>query len=558
MPAAELQPYDPRHPVYRIGQDSDQVWASSAAVVRDMTFRIDTGADSPPVYVGDAADPSWTFTIVGNGNTQVFTGVKAPADIAPGTGVDFPLVVLDDVTKTEYRQFQAVVTGSPTFTVTGAAGGVGLYGQNAGVDGGPTIHGVHAGSAQSYLVGMVRPHEIAAGRIPHAIRCASSYVNANFVLPATASDQGTSANEIPMGTIGRIRSTVDLSDPAIEAIITAGIDNELGREACRTILRAMQEYGIIYLDGSATGQNLYFEGAETADWEAVMGPVNGFGTWNDIAFAIEDIFTEIGADKLDFYTGLGYELGRDTPTHLASHTASGVTVSSLNITGVTGGTDRFYYLTIGCRPTANVTAVTGGGLTWTEIKTQSGARSQSFGKVWVAQGSPGDDFTIAITLSTATVVSAVVSVIDGALIGQDAPTVTSANTLGIDGPTGGVDTDNQALDLTAPIPSGGRLVISSLVSRVALTSNDASYTAVGTADSHPAGDGARVIVRQLVRESRVMTDWNDRIGHRASANVDWVMFSGTIAGPVPAATSYGRGRLVSTDPGPSRLRGSRL
>lgn len=285
LPPAHLQPYDPGHAIYRPIPAGCPLHPSSATIVAQINpsgtpMPFDTGKDSPPVYVSGDADPTWTGVIAG----REFT-FRAPTGIAVGTGSDYPMVVLDR--GTEYRFWQAVINRT-TRRITCSNGGVGLYGQVPGATGRATIHGSHTGSGNSYLVGMVRPHEIAAGRIPHALRVACNWLGSAFVPPADRSDSsGSTPPDAPMGCRVFIDPAYDLA-PALAAI-DGRLSNALARSAAKTVLRAIQEYGVCPLDSSGAVMNVYFEGDQTANWETLMGPRNSLGTWNDISRAVSGV-----------------------------------------------------------------------------------------------------------------------------------------------------------------------------------------------------------------------------------------------------------------------------
>jgi hypothetical protein len=48
-------------------------------------------------------------------------------------------------------------------------------------------------------------------------------------------------------------------------------------------------------DGTGQGHNVYFENEMTADWVPLIGPVNAYGSYNDVARAVEK---EIPWDQL--------------------------------------------------------------------------------------------------------------------------------------------------------------------------------------------------------------------------------------------------------------------
>jgi hypothetical protein len=73
-------------------------------------------------------------------------------------------------------------------------------------------------------------------------------------------------------------------------------------------------------------------------------------------------------------------------------TASDEGGSTLLLPAIPGGTDQTYVLLIATRKNKDVTAVTGGGLTWLEQVEQCGGREQQGVRLWTSQGSPGPPF----------------------------------------------------------------------------------------------------------------------------------------------------------------------
>jgi hypothetical protein len=191
-----------------------------------------------------------------------------------------------------------VNTGAHTIECTNA--GIGTY-HNDGrrylgdrALGQAEIDGSNTGSGYSYTVGMLRPADVLQGRIPHAIRVATGYINASFIWPATRSDQSTAANEAPMGSRVFLPAGHDLTpyNTAIDAYVEGSLMTDLGRAFCKMVVRAIQEFGMALSDGGGgAAHNIYCEGDATADWATYIGPINeGAGTWNFLGRCIRDAF----------------------------------------------------------------------------------------------------------------------------------------------------------------------------------------------------------------------------------------------------------------------------
>lgn len=563
--AADTRPYDPNHPIYQAIPDGVALWSGNASAVIDATtVSLTTHGEAPTIYVGDAGDPDWALTI--NGHT--FTGVKAPADIDGGGGSDDALVILDEVNGVEYRMFQVSITGDPTYTVTCTSGGVGLYVAQKGIAGTANIHNNHTGSGLSFLAGMIRPEDIAAGEITHAIRAAAGFIGGAFVSPAITTDQsGTIPPEVPMGIRMFIDPSVDLDAGAISTAINAEVSTTEGRAAAHMILKAMQDYGCILSDGTVSGFAFYFEPVGTADWEPLIGAPNGVPSYNDIGRAVEAAIDTVAGsgwtdrDVIKFTDALDGPDGLTIPTHVSSHDGGTTTTTdTATITGVEGGGEYTYVLTVAHRTSATVSSVVGGGLTWTQVDEQDSSRGQCFGEVWTAYGTPsGDPFTITITMSTSVqTISALCSVFDG-IDPEATPTWTSAV-------TGGTvfGDDNTEMLHTPAIPAGAGLTLGVGISRATTNSAGLNYTELGDADFTNAGLGGstRIVVKHYGKDVPFSYAYDDLQLFTASAATDWIVLSATLpAVAVEAATAalnFGRARMASASPGKARIQGSRL
>jgi hypothetical protein len=111
------------------------------------------------------------------------------------------------------------------------------------------------GAGVPYLAGLIRPWEIAEGRIEHAL--AFAYLLARLercVWPASKTDgDDDRADAIPQGARLRL-------DPGVDVDGIPGLD-----AAGRVIARALQEYGMILIDNSGSNK-IYVEDNLTADW----------------------------------------------------------------------------------------------------------------------------------------------------------------------------------------------------------------------------------------------------------------------------------------------------
>jgi hypothetical protein len=116
------------------------------------------------------------------------------------------------------------------------------------------------GAGVPYLAGLVRPCEVARGRIDHALAFAYDAPAPSHVYPATKSDGvGQEGLDVPEGT--RLQLNPKLTRERIKAY---GCDGP-----CLTIARALQRYGMYTIDNSGRSKvMLEYEG--TARWNGIV------------------------------------------------------------------------------------------------------------------------------------------------------------------------------------------------------------------------------------------------------------------------------------------------
>jgi hypothetical protein len=112
------------------------------------------------------------------------------------------------------------------------------------------------GAGVPYLAGLVRPCEIARGRIDHALAFAYDSPSPQHRYPATKSDgTGRGLSALPEGTRLQL-------DPSLSA---ARIRSWGCRHACLIVARALQRYGMFVIDSSGRPK-VMFEYDGTARW----------------------------------------------------------------------------------------------------------------------------------------------------------------------------------------------------------------------------------------------------------------------------------------------------
>ena len=288
-PTSDAQvPYDPSFAFKQRIPRGAALDPRSAAIARQLDQNSRAGKvflssrQVPPVYVVRRTDPFYSVTV--GGETERF---RVPAGAKEGEGADRPLVLLDpnhpDFGRhTELRLFKAGVDHEGRRLLSQGAGL--FHYNNVGAarnpDGSPSISvpfaGQGTGSGLSILAGLIRPEEVRAGRIRHALRFAYSATDftSGYRAPAIKTDQpkGTTtrnpATALEMGTRLQLDPAVDCSARTVPG------SGERSRETryLRMICRALQEYGMIAVDGTTErGILLMMEHTRTAGWGAIAG-----------------------------------------------------------------------------------------------------------------------------------------------------------------------------------------------------------------------------------------------------------------------------------------------
>ena len=223
-----------------------------------------------PVYGVTAATPLQTVTVSGwfsnvtDGGRRLVNQrggtvrLPVPPGAAPAPGSDAQIILVDHATGDEW--------GASRFART--AGGYrawNVYHYNVAWSGVPpsAANGgsfANRGAGVPYLAGLIRPCEIAAGRIDHALAFAYDAPRGDFVTPATKSDGASNdPRDLPEGA--RLQLNPDLTPAQIGAWGCGG--------ACLTIARALQEYGMYVIDNSGRPK-LIAEFDGTARWDGTI------------------------------------------------------------------------------------------------------------------------------------------------------------------------------------------------------------------------------------------------------------------------------------------------
>ena len=187
-----------------------------------------------PIYFADESDPLYTIHCTEPWGTCPIEGktVHIPAGAQAASGSDGHMAVIEAATGWEYDFWQA---GSKP-----AAGGELdiSWGGRTRVDGSGLGSPATAGNF-GLAAGVIRPEELAAGRIEHALFMVVKCTNGTAVYPA-GSDTGRSCSSIGLSNqnapaMGQ-HFVLNMSVAEIEALPDPGWQ--------KTVLRAMAEYGL--------------------------------------------------------------------------------------------------------------------------------------------------------------------------------------------------------------------------------------------------------------------------------------------------------------------------
>jgi hypothetical protein len=291
-------PYDPTFAINvpipsGIADDPRSATVVSRLELNSTTRKVSLSnhGEVPTLYTASPSDAVYTVTAGYMSGTVQF---RVPAGAVPGEGSDYPMLVLDPDHPdygpfTELRLWQAVVDPA-THTLTGSGGGLFHYNNDGAIlnpDNTKSVsvpfHGAGTGSGLSYFAGLIRAAEVADGHIRHAIRFSYSNCDSSdqFRAPATKTDQPKNCTSTQAPVDERMDMGMRLQlDPTLDCstrTVPGKADTSTETAFLRTFCRALQEYGMIMLDGTSPGGLLfYMENESTAGFDAVIGEeING-------------------------------------------------------------------------------------------------------------------------------------------------------------------------------------------------------------------------------------------------------------------------------------------
>jgi hypothetical protein len=266
LPGACWRPYSDQSPFNQGMPASPPLVSNSSAIVnRTVTFGTggpqftggiaDTSADfDHPLYYSQATDPHYTIHCRKWVSSCDVEGaqVRIPASARPAGGSDAHLTVFDQAAGWEYDLWETEPLAPGGGNLYVGHGGMTRIG-TADADGlGSNATAAHFGLA----AGVIRPEELAAGQINHALFMVVKCTNGTHVWPAegpgvgrTCSSMGLSNTDAP--ALGQ-HFYLDMSAAQIDALAAPAWK--------KTILRAMARYGMFVGD----------TGASTSGWTIVV------------------------------------------------------------------------------------------------------------------------------------------------------------------------------------------------------------------------------------------------------------------------------------------------
>jgi hypothetical protein len=202
---------------------------------------------SVPVYYADATTPRQNVALTADWRiANTLFNVPVPANAQPDPEADGHLAIIDQSTGCFYEFLAAGRNADGTLHADW--GNRGLLTDSGVQPGGQSTRA----SGFANLAGLIRPEELQAGVINHALVFGYPYTKAGGpVLPATKSDgRAATENARPAGSLAIPEGARVQLDPSLDL-------NSLGLTPWqKTIARALQVYGM-YLGDTSGGTTLY-------------------------------------------------------------------------------------------------------------------------------------------------------------------------------------------------------------------------------------------------------------------------------------------------------------
>jgi hypothetical protein len=219
----QSSPFNRRIDAARLDPGTPRAVASLLAAGQGIN--INTGAWTPTVYHVDGSSPIATVQLENGTRMQI----PMPRNAVGSNDADGAAEIIDRKRGCAYDFSHLARSGDNSWT----AGGAAVFRLE-----GTGVHRPWAVRASGFSLGagLIRPSEVRAGVIPHALLMAIPMTSPSFVAPATTSD-GRDPNGLPMGSHLQL-------DPAFDLSVLPPDQ--------RPIARAMQRYGVFVGDTSSS------------------------------------------------------------------------------------------------------------------------------------------------------------------------------------------------------------------------------------------------------------------------------------------------------------------
>lgn len=253
----------PRHP--RSADYAAKVWAPPGGTAGNINLTFDTF--TYPVYDAAAARRPYTVRLAAGASGNL-DGQPVPWDPEwlGSSGSDGQAIVLDAAAGREWDLWRVRLAGAALKADNGSLVPGSYWTRTTG-------WGPSRGCGIPYLAMLVRPAEVAAGAVRHALSMPLLGVDKRaFVAPATRTDGGEPGFGVVDGVPEGTRLALDVSDQDLQAWALA-VPARLGpaaRRSALTIGRALRDYGWFVTDHAGSA-HLQFEDRLTAGpaWDAL-------------------------------------------------------------------------------------------------------------------------------------------------------------------------------------------------------------------------------------------------------------------------------------------------
>jgi hypothetical protein len=252
IPGACWRPYGDASPFNRALPESPRLVSNSASIVtRAIGFGnalewVGGQADTPddyfhPIYFSDPSDPLYTVDCVRFACPEIEgKRIQIPGAARPAAGGDGHLAVIDREAHMEYDLFEVYDKPRNRGTIIVGSGGSTPIGTPKADGLGSNATAAHFGLA----AGVIRPSELAAGEIDHALFLVVECTNGRAVWPAADNPGTVCSNRTNAPAMGQ-HFYLEISDAEIRELSLPDWQ--------KAVLRAMANYGMFVGDTGGGG-----------------------------------------------------------------------------------------------------------------------------------------------------------------------------------------------------------------------------------------------------------------------------------------------------------------